>query len=176
MRWQSALVAVIALGSISLRAQTIAVPDAPMPQNVPVAPMPVPGAGSLRGMSGVSADDRSVCDGPATGIYAPGRNGVPAGQVGPANAYMKNAFALVWKEWSKSPKPAGAEPARVVRLRFVIYPDGTYSKPEVTDRSSDAGDDERALAAVKSVGSFAPLPEGFWKPVVACMRLGYDGL
>lgn len=158
-------------------AQTGAIPDAPAPAanggrlnlSVPAKPLDVTPSPKPK--------PATVCDGPAEGVYASGNYYDTGSMPGQGNAYMRNVSARVLTNWNRVPRHDFSNhigPGHSVKVRFAIRPDGSYFMPEVTRSSGNAADDEKAMAAIRDVPSFPPLPDGITKPVVMCIAFGYN--
>jgi len=74
------------------------------------------------------------------------------------NTYLMSIRVLLAREWAKA-KP-GTQGLKT-SVHFVILRDGSIELPEITASSGSSLHDREALAALKRVGKFPPLPEGY---------------
>ena len=156
------------------------VPDAPLP-SAPSSARPsftVPAQDYAVPKSHASQlPDNTFCHADADGLFLKPNQHWPISMQGVMNAYIRNAMTMVDNQWSHhmslGERNAWATDKHLA-LRFAIFPDGTHSAPEVTVSSRHPNDDEHAIAAVKDVGRFDPLPTGITHPVPLCITFGYN--
>ena len=112
-----------------------------------------------------------VCDAPPEGVFLQG-DAVPEELKGEVRNYVQLVYSQLYQTWV-SHLPRGAHNAwaagRVVKVRFAIMADGTFSNPEVTVSSGAANYDSAASDAVRLRGAFPPLPTGYKGPLAMCM-------
>lgn len=133
-------------------------------------------AASKAPIADVPVKPKEVCGGAAEGVYGDSFAAPPA-LTGQLTAYVRNVNSRILGEWNQRSRhdfSSHVGKPHVTLVRFVIYPDGTYVDPEVTQRSGYALDDTRALAAIRHNTSFPALPAGMSHPVLMCMRFGYN--
>jgi TonB family protein len=119
-------------------------------------------------------DDKKklLCDAPREGVFAQATVSEAEAKTGETRSYVQLLMSQISRTW-ESHLPREARDAwakgRIVRLRFLVMPDGSYSSPEVTVSSGKSSYDYAAIDAVRSRDTFPPLPEGITKPLPVCM-------
>ncbi|MES2390058.1 MAG: hypothetical protein V4555_00345 [Acidobacteriota bacterium] len=173
-------VAALSLIALTAHAQnTQPVPDAPIPSAPAPKPLLAAPTPTYEVPKSHASDlpDNTFCHAEAEGLFTKSNQHWPIAMQGVMNAYVRNAMTLVKSQWihhmSIGERNAWAT-GKHLSVRFAIFPDGTHSAPEVTVSSRHPNDDEHAVAAVRYVGTFDPLPSAITHPVAVCINFQYN--
>jgi TonB family protein len=112
-----------------------------------------------------------VCDAPPTAVFMDALDTHPE-KKGEVMSYMRLVHTQLYDTWISSlPRSANNSWAkgRLVKVRFAIMPDGSFSPPEVTVSSGQSDYDRAAVNAILLRGMFTPPPRGPWKSLAICM-------
>jgi TonB family protein len=133
----------------------------PSSYNRPTGPVPDPKKGW-------------VCDAPPTGVFMDAYDTHPE-KKGEVLGYVQFIHTRIFETWrSRLPPSAGNSWAkgRLVKVRFAIMPDGSFSPPEVTVSSGKSDYDRAAIDAIRLQVAFPPPPPGPWKSLAICTAFG----
>jgi len=112
------------------------------------------------------------CDAPPTTVFTDVTKAHPEKE-GAVESYGNLITAKLYDTWIRSlPRSAMNSWAsgRLVKVRFAIMPDGSFSSPEVTVSSGKSDYDRAAINAILLRGIFPPPPQGPWKSLPVCIR------
>jgi TonB family protein len=128
----------------------------------------------LRPATGPVPDPKKdwFCDAPPTTVFTDVTKAHPE-KDGAVESYGNLITAKLYDTWIRSlPRSAMNSWAsgRLVKVRFAIMPDGSFSSPEVTVSSGKSDYDRAAINAILLRGTFPPPPQGPWKSLPMCIR------
>ena len=117
-----------------------------------------------------------VCYAAAEGIYAPQPELEPKLRQS-LERYNVTTFQRVNVVWTRNMPRAANDPwvkRALVTVRFAIFPDGSIDQPLITASSGRKSYDQHALDAIRGASPFPPLPQGATRPLVMCVKFGYN--
>ena len=147
------------------------VPSAPLPSATSLKPSLTLPPQTYTPPDKSAPEDKTklLCDAPQEGVFAQPAADAKSGQ---ALSYSQLLMSQIYTTWQNH-LPREAHDAwakgRIVRLRFMVMPNGSYSSPEVTISSGRSSYDYAAMEAVRSHDAFPPLPAGITRPLAFCM-------
>ncbi|MFC6646682.1 TonB C-terminal domain-containing protein [Granulicella cerasi] len=164
------------------RAQNASLPDAPLAP-APAASFTLPSAKSILQPPSPDNDEpgakkpKLLCGAEIDEVYQQSKP-VEEAFRGPYVEYLRNVGGRVSATWNARKKHdfsnhIGREHGG--RVRILIFPDGTFTPPQLTKSSGNAMDDERFLAAIRHNAPLPPLPAGIHHPVTFCLNFEYNG-
>jgi TonB family protein len=131
--------------------------------NRPTSPAPAPKKGW-------------VCDAPPTAVFMDAFDTHPE-KKGEVVSYVHMVSTQIFGAWASHLPPSARNAwakGRLVKVRFAIMTDGSFSPPELTVSSGKSDYDRAAIEAVRQHGAFTPPPPGPWKSLAICMVFGFN--
>jgi TonB family protein len=117
-----------------------------------------------------------VCDAPPDGVFQQTVDNHD-NLKGEARNYVDLIQSQLYRVWLSN-LPSDARNAwargRLVKVRFVVMRDGTFSPPEVTVPSGRNDYDAAAVRAIRDRGVLPPLPEGIKAPQAICLTFRFN--
>jgi TonB family protein len=124
--------------------------------------------------SGAPPDPKKgwICDEPPTGVFLSASTGQDDIK-GELRNYERLIQSQLYSDWVNHLRHDANLNAwskgRIVKVRFVIMKDGTYTRPEITLTSGKSVYDNAAADTIRGRDLFPPPPAGLRKPLAVCM-------